>query len=166
MPRPHESGMLTLRQDGYLFDDLCIITSLASSFLTTIFCADGEIKPMEESDACGMNLWGELPQMIAVFQALKADKAQLIQIWSMGTSGTRRSSRSSPVMLATALRHLFSPRSSAPSFRTAVHLPQPSDLGGVRSSVWTLVSLPALSYHPNRSADLTAFSVPRLALHR
>ncbi|ORY76517.1 hypothetical protein BCR35DRAFT_305745 [Leucosporidium creatinivorum] len=31
--------------------------SLVSSFLTTLFCADGEIKAMEESDACGMNLW-------------------------------------------------------------------------------------------------------------
>ncbi|GAA6001886.1 xylulokinase [Rhodotorula paludigena] len=31
--------------------------SLVSSFLTSIFCADGEIKPMEESDACGANLW-------------------------------------------------------------------------------------------------------------
>lgn len=35
--------------------------SLVSSFLTTIFCADGEIKPMEESDACGANLWSEWP---------------------------------------------------------------------------------------------------------
>ncbi|KAM0786269.1 hypothetical protein ACM66B_007066 [Microbotryomycetes sp. NB124-2] len=31
--------------------------SLVSSFLTTMLCADGEIKPIEESDACGMNLW-------------------------------------------------------------------------------------------------------------
>lgn len=38
-----------------------VLCSLVSSFLTTLFCADGEIKDMEESDACGMNLWGELP---------------------------------------------------------------------------------------------------------
>ncbi|GAA6033055.1 hypothetical protein JCM8097_000121 [Rhodosporidiobolus ruineniae] len=31
--------------------------SLVSSFLTTLLCADGEIKALEESDACGMNLW-------------------------------------------------------------------------------------------------------------
>jgi len=39
--------------------DLAFCCSLVSSFLTTLFCADGEIKDMEESDACGMNLWGE-----------------------------------------------------------------------------------------------------------
>lgn len=31
--------------------------SLVSSFLTTLLCADGEIKGIDESDACGMNLW-------------------------------------------------------------------------------------------------------------
>lgn len=41
----------------------CVLTpddndgSLASTFLTTLLCADGEIKATEESDACGMNLW-------------------------------------------------------------------------------------------------------------
>ncbi|RXK37523.1 hypothetical protein M231_05244 [Tremella mesenterica] len=31
--------------------------SLVSSFITTLMCADGEIKGIDESDACGMNLW-------------------------------------------------------------------------------------------------------------
>lgn len=31
--------------------------SLVSSALTTLLCADGEIKGIDESDACGMNLW-------------------------------------------------------------------------------------------------------------
>lgn len=31
--------------------------SLVSSFITTLICADGEIKGIDESDACGMNLW-------------------------------------------------------------------------------------------------------------
>ena len=31
--------------------------SLVSSFITTLLCADGEIKGIDESDACGMNLW-------------------------------------------------------------------------------------------------------------
>lgn len=31
--------------------------SLVSSFVTTILCADGEVKGIDESDACGMNLW-------------------------------------------------------------------------------------------------------------
>lgn len=31
--------------------------SLVSSFVTTMLCADGEIKGIDESDACGMNLW-------------------------------------------------------------------------------------------------------------
>lgn len=44
--------------------------SLVSSFLTTLFCADGEIKPMEESDACGMNLWGEYSGSYRGFQLL------------------------------------------------------------------------------------------------
>jgi xylulokinase len=31
--------------------------SLVSSAVTTLLCADGEIKGIDESDACGMNLW-------------------------------------------------------------------------------------------------------------
>lgn len=31
--------------------------SLVSSFITTLMCADGEVKGIDESDACGMNLW-------------------------------------------------------------------------------------------------------------
>lgn len=31
--------------------------SLVSSFITTLLCADGEVKGIDESDACGMNLW-------------------------------------------------------------------------------------------------------------
>ena len=31
--------------------------SLCSSFITTLICADGEIKGIDESDACGMNMW-------------------------------------------------------------------------------------------------------------
>lgn len=31
--------------------------SLVSSFVPTLVCADGEIKGIDESDACGMNLW-------------------------------------------------------------------------------------------------------------
>jgi len=31
--------------------------SLCSSFLTTLLCLDGEVKGIDESDACGMNLW-------------------------------------------------------------------------------------------------------------
>lgn len=31
--------------------------SLCSSFITTLLCLDGEIKGIDESDACGMNLW-------------------------------------------------------------------------------------------------------------
>ena len=30
---------------------------MVSSFVTTLMCADGEIKGIDESDACGMNLW-------------------------------------------------------------------------------------------------------------
>lgn len=31
--------------------------SLVSSYVTTLLCADGEVKGIDESDACGMNLW-------------------------------------------------------------------------------------------------------------
>ena len=31
--------------------------SLCSSYITTLLCADGEIKGIDESDACGMNMW-------------------------------------------------------------------------------------------------------------
>lgn len=31
--------------------------SLVSSFITTLLCADGEVKGIDESDACGMNMW-------------------------------------------------------------------------------------------------------------
>jgi len=31
--------------------------SLCSSFITTMLCLDGEVKGIDESDACGMNLW-------------------------------------------------------------------------------------------------------------
>lgn len=31
--------------------------SLVSSFITTLLCLDGEIKGIDESDVCGMNLW-------------------------------------------------------------------------------------------------------------
>ncbi|MCO5594698.1 hypothetical protein L7F22_048731 [Adiantum nelumboides] len=31
--------------------------SLVSSFVTTLLCLDGEVKPVDESDACGMNMW-------------------------------------------------------------------------------------------------------------
>jgi xylulokinase len=31
--------------------------SLVSSFMTTLLCLDGEVKGIDESDACGMNLW-------------------------------------------------------------------------------------------------------------
>ena len=31
--------------------------SLVSSFMTTIMAADGEVKGIDESDVCGMNLW-------------------------------------------------------------------------------------------------------------
>jgi xylulokinase len=31
--------------------------SLVSSFITTLLCLDGEIKGIDESDACGMNMW-------------------------------------------------------------------------------------------------------------
>jgi xylulokinase len=31
--------------------------SLVSSFITTLLCLDGDIKGIDESDACGMNLW-------------------------------------------------------------------------------------------------------------
>jgi xylulokinase len=31
--------------------------SLVSSFITTLLCLDGEVKGIDESDACGMNLW-------------------------------------------------------------------------------------------------------------
>ncbi|KAL1406225.1 hypothetical protein Q8F55_007916 [Vanrija albida] len=31
--------------------------SLVSSLVTTLLCADGEVKGIDESDACGMNLW-------------------------------------------------------------------------------------------------------------
>lgn len=31
--------------------------SLVSSFMTTILCLDGEVKGIDESDVCGMNLW-------------------------------------------------------------------------------------------------------------
>ena len=30
---------------------------LCSSFITTLLCLDGEVKGIDESDACGMNLW-------------------------------------------------------------------------------------------------------------
>ncbi|KAL8278261.1 hypothetical protein RQP46_009293 [Phenoliferia psychrophenolica] len=59
--RAHErfTGILKLRRTQPALYEKTARISLASSFLTTIFCADGEIKPMEESDACGMNLWGD-----------------------------------------------------------------------------------------------------------
>lgn len=31
--------------------------SLVSSAITTLLCLDGEVKGIDESDACGMNLW-------------------------------------------------------------------------------------------------------------
>lgn len=31
--------------------------SLVSSFMTTLLCLDGEVKGIDESDACGMNMW-------------------------------------------------------------------------------------------------------------
>ncbi|MCO5565938.1 hypothetical protein L7F22_019613 [Adiantum nelumboides] len=31
--------------------------SLVSSFMTTLLCLDGEVKGIDESDACGMNIW-------------------------------------------------------------------------------------------------------------
>ena len=31
--------------------------SLVSSFVTTLLCLDGEVKGIDESDACGMNMW-------------------------------------------------------------------------------------------------------------
>ncbi|KAK8844529.1 hypothetical protein IAR55_006375 [Kwoniella newhampshirensis] len=31
--------------------------SLVSSYITTLLCLDGEVKGIDESDACGMNLW-------------------------------------------------------------------------------------------------------------
>lgn len=31
--------------------------SLVSSFITTLLCLDGEVKGIDESDVCGMNLW-------------------------------------------------------------------------------------------------------------
>lgn len=31
--------------------------SLVSSYITTLLCLDGEIKGIDESDVCGMNLW-------------------------------------------------------------------------------------------------------------
>ena len=31
--------------------------SLVSSYLTTLLCLDGDIKGIDESDVCGMNLW-------------------------------------------------------------------------------------------------------------
>lgn len=31
--------------------------SLCSSLITTLLCLDGEVKGIDESDACGMNLW-------------------------------------------------------------------------------------------------------------
>lgn len=31
--------------------------SLVSSFVTTLLCLDGEVKGIDESDACGMNIW-------------------------------------------------------------------------------------------------------------
>lgn len=31
--------------------------SLVSSAITTLLCLDGEVKGVDESDACGMNLW-------------------------------------------------------------------------------------------------------------
>jgi xylulokinase len=43
-----------------LFPDAYAATdriSLVSSFITTLLCADGEIKGIDESDACGMNIW-------------------------------------------------------------------------------------------------------------
>jgi xylulokinase len=31
--------------------------SLVSSYITTLLCLDGEVKGIDESDVCGMNLW-------------------------------------------------------------------------------------------------------------
>ena len=44
------------RQDPAAYDATWRI-SLCSSFMTTMLCADGEVKGIDESDACGMNLW-------------------------------------------------------------------------------------------------------------
>lgn len=47
--------------------------SLVSSFITTLLCLDGNIKGIDESDACGMNLWdmstpqrGWVPQLLDI----------------------------------------------------------------------------------------------------
>ncbi|KAK4046848.1 hypothetical protein OIO90_006424 [Microbotryomycetes sp. JL221] len=59
--RAHErfSGpqILKLRRKQPDVYDKTARISLVSSFLTTMLCLDGEVKPLEESDACGMNLW-------------------------------------------------------------------------------------------------------------
>lgn len=59
--RAHErfSGpqiMKLRKQKPEVYEDTSRI-SLISSFLTTILCADGEVKGMEESDASGTNVW-------------------------------------------------------------------------------------------------------------
>ncbi|GAA5878909.1 hypothetical protein JCM8547_007550 [Rhodosporidiobolus lusitaniae] len=55
--RDLEAAILKLRRESPNVYEQTERISLVSSFLTTLFCADGEIKSLEESDACGMNLW-------------------------------------------------------------------------------------------------------------
>ncbi|TXT08657.1 hypothetical protein VHUM_02785 [Vanrija humicola] len=45
--------------------------SLVSSLMTTLLCADGEVKGIDESDACGMNLW-DMRRRVWSEQALAA----------------------------------------------------------------------------------------------
>lgn len=65
--------------------------SLVSSFLTTMLCADGEIKSVEESDACGMNLWD-------MADSTGWDK-ELLQVVAGDSSATELEKKLGPVEL-------------------------------------------------------------------
>lgn len=45
---------LRLQPEAYAATDRI---SLVSSAITTLLCLDGEVKGIDESDACGMNMW-------------------------------------------------------------------------------------------------------------
>ncbi|ORX34314.1 xylulokinase [Kockovaella imperatae] len=49
--------IMKLRRNDRATYDATFRISLCSSFITTLLCVDGEIKGIDESDACGMNLW-------------------------------------------------------------------------------------------------------------
>ncbi|CAO1637329.1 unnamed protein product [Parajaminaea phylloscopi] len=72
--------------------------SLVSSFVTTMLCVDGEIKGIDESDACGMNLWNisspqrgwaqDLVELIAGGKGPEADEL-LRKLGSVESDGGR-----------------------------------------------------------------------------